>query len=149
MSQMISFLGNSSASCGTTRAVAPVVHQESLTIAVGAGAVYQDLLAELASGVCAADAGQIVNMGCYDIQVRATYLDGADCDNCTVDTLATVEVEVIIPANSAFPMPPGYVIQIEVQTVDSLGAPIANTTEQKTRYYGAYTPGCNGCPLAP
>lgn len=147
MSQMISFLGTSSVSCSTTRAVAPVVHQDSLTIAVGAGASYQDLLAALASGACAADAGQIVNTGCYDLQVKATYLDGADCDNCTVDTLATVDVTVIIPANSAFPMPPGYVKQIQVRTVNSSEAAVSNTTEQKARYYGAYAPGCNGCPL--
>lgn len=150
MSQMISFLGNSSASCSTSaRAVAPVVHQDSLTIAVGAGASYQDLLAALATGACAADAGQIVNTGCYDLQVLATYLDGADCDGCTVDTIATVDVTVIVPANSAFPMPPGYVSRIQVRTIDSAEAAIANTTEQKARYYGAYAPGCNGCPLVP
>lgn len=147
MSQMISFLGNSSVTCSTARAVAPVVHQASLTIAVGAGAAYQDLLAAIASGACAADAGQIVNTGCYDLQVKATYLDGADCDNCTVDTIATVDVTVIIPANSAFPMPPGYVTQIQARTVNSSGVAVANTTEQKARYYGAYAPGCNGCPL--
>lgn len=149
MSQMISFLGNT-ASCSTAaRAVAPVVHQNSLTIAVGAGSAYQDLLAALASGACSADAGQIVNTGCYDLQVKATYLDGADCDGCTVDTIATVDVTVIVPANSAFPMPPGFVKQIQVRTVDSSGAAVANTTEQKARYYGAYAPGCNGCPLVP
>lgn len=149
MSQMISFLSNT-ASCGTSaRAVAPVVHQNSLTIAVGAGNAYQDLLAALASGACGADAGQIVNTGCYDLQVKATYLDGADCDGCTVDTIATADVTVIVPANSAFPMPPGFVKQIQVRTVDSAGAAIANTTEQKARYYGAYAPGCNGCPLVP
>lgn len=150
MSQMISFLGSSNASCSTAaRAVAPVVHQESLTIAVAAGASFQDLLAQLASGACAADAGQIVNTGCYDLEVKATYIDGADCDNCTVDTLATVDVTVIVPANSAFPMPPGYVTRIQARTVDSSGAAISNTTEQKARYYGAYAPGCNGCPLVP
>lgn len=146
--QMISYLPSSNGSTAA-RAVAPTVHQANKTIAVGAGAAYSDLLAAIASGSCAADAGQVVNAGCYDIEILATYLTGADCDACTVDALTTVDVSVIIPANSAFPLPPGYVSRLQVRTLDSAGAAIANTTEVKVRYYGAYAPGCGGCPLVP
>lgn len=146
--QMISFLSSSSGS-SAARAVAPTVHQAALTLAAGAGAAYSDLLAAIAAGSCAADAGQIVNTGCYDLEVLATYLTGADCDSCTVDALTTVDVSVVVPANSAFPMPPGYVSRLQVRTLDSAGAAIANTTEVKVRYYGAYAPGCGGCPLVP
>lgn len=149
MAQMIQFLSTSSNSCNTSRAVAPVVHQARKTIAIGAGAAYSDLLAALASGVCAADAGQIVNTGCYDLMVKASYLDGADCDACTVDTLAVVEVELFVPKNSAFPLPPGFIKQIQVKTVDSTGADVSNTTTVNVSYYGAYAPSCNGCVLVP
>jgi len=148
--QMVQFLSASGSSGGcSTRAVAPVVFQKNLNIAVAAGAVYQDLLALIATGSCAADAGQITNNGCYEVKLKITYLNGADCDSCTVDTLTKVDVEVVVPKNSSFPLPPGLVAQIQAQTVDSSGAAIANTTEQKLSWYSAYAPGCNGCTLVP
>lgn len=149
MSQMITFLSNASSSCSTTRAVKPVVYQKSMTIAVGAGANLQDLQAQIATGQCAADAGQLVNKGCYDLLVSLTYLDGADCDNCTVDTLTTQVITIIVPANAAFPLPPGLITRLQVATVDSTGAQVANTTEQTVSWYSAYSPDCNGCVLVP
>ena len=148
MAQMIQFL-STSASCNTNRAVAPVVHQANKTIAVAAGSSYSDLLAAVASGSCAADAGQIVNTGCYDLNVKASYLTGQDCDACTVDTLTVVDVTVRVPKNSAFPLPPGFIKQIQVQTVDSTGTAVSNTTTVSVSYYGAYAPSCNGCVLVP
>lgn len=148
MTQMIQFLSTSSSSNGV-RAVAPVVHQASLTVATGSGAAKQDLLEAIAAGECAADAGQVVNSGCYDVLLTVSYLDGGDCDSCTVDTLSVVEIPVTVPKNSAFPLPAGLIKQIQVQTVDSAGAPISNTTAQTLNYYGSYAPGCGGCTLVP
>lgn len=146
--QMISYFPASGSAGTSTRAVAPVVNQEKLTIAVGAGSAYQDL-ALIASGQCAADAGQVSNSGCYEVELLITYLTGADCDACTVDSVSTKDVTVTVPANSAFPLPPGLVSRVQVRTLDSAGAPVANTTEQKLSWYSAYAPGCGGCTLVP
>jgi hypothetical protein len=145
--QTIQFLSNSD-SASAQKAVAPIVHQKALSIAVGAGAAPQDLLPAIAAGQCAAFAGQIVNKGCYDVKATITYLDGADCDSCTVDVLAKIDVNVVIPANSVFPLPAGFHQQIKVSTLDSLGAAIANTTEVKLNFYSSYQPSCGGCVAA-
>ncbi len=149
MTQMIQFLSTGNGGNGGVRAVAPIVHQAFLEIEVGAGAALQDLLAAIASGEPAAHAGQVVNTGCYDIKVVAHYVDGADCDSCTVDTLTLVPVELIVPKNSAFPLPEGLVAHIEVATVDNTGAEVANTTVQNVKFYGSYAPGCGGEVLVP
>ena len=146
--QMIQYLSASSASNGGNRAVAPVVYQEKLTVATGSGAAAQDLVS-VASGECFADAGQVMNKGCYEIELTITYADGADCDDCTVDTIDTVDLVVTVPANSAFPLPPGLVSRIQVVTLDSAGAPIANSSDQVVSWYSTYAPGCNGCVLVP
>lgn len=145
--QTIQFLSNTE-SGSAPKAVAPVVHQASLVMAVDSGAADQDLLAAIPAGECAAYAGQVVNKGCYDIKATISYLNGSDCDSCTVDVLSTVDVEVVIPANSVFPLPAGYHQQIKVVSLDSLGAPIANTTEIKLNFYSSYQPACGGCALA-
>ncbi len=148
MTQMIQFLPTSGAT-GGVRAVAPVVHQSTLEIAVGAGAAAQDLLAAIASGQAAAASGQVVNTGCYDVELTIEYVTGADCDSCTVDTLTLEEITVVVPKNSAFPLPEGLVASIAAVTVDSTGAPVANTTVQTVKYYGSYAPGCGGAVLVP
>lgn len=148
MTQMIQFLAPASGSAGI-RAVAPVVHQSALEIAVGAGAAPQDLLAAIASGEAAAHSGQVVNTGCYDVELAIQYVTGADCDSCTVDTLVLEEITVVVPKNSAFPLPEGLIAGITAVTVDSAGAPIANTTVQNLKFYGSYAPGCGGAVLVP
>jgi hypothetical protein len=145
--QTIQFLATEGGS-STQRAVAPVVHQASLTMAVASGAAKQDLLEAIAAGECAAFGGQIVNKGCYDVLATISYLDGSDCSVCTTEELSTVEIELVIPANSVFPLPQGYHQQIEVQTLDSAGAPIANTTEVSLKFFSSYQPQCGGCEKA-
>lgn len=144
--QSIQFFNSDSQS--GLKAVAPVVHQNNLTIAVAAGSTAQDLLPAIAAGSCASYGGQVVNKGCYDIKLSITYLDGADCDSCTVDTLVTKIVDLIVPSNSVFPIPDGYYQQVQVSTVDSLGAAISNTTEVKVSLHSAYQPSCGGCVAA-
>lgn len=148
MTQMIQFLAPSTASNGI-RAVAPVVHQSALTIAVGSGAAPQDLLAAIASGAPAAHSGQVVNTGCYDVELAIQYVTGADCDSCTVDTLVLEEITVVVPKNSAFPLPEGLIAGITAVTLDSTGAAVSNTTEQTLKFYGSYAPACGGAVLVP
>lgn len=145
--QTIQFF-NSDASSSSLKATAPVVNQKSLTIAIGTGATAQDLLPAIVAGDCAAYGGQVVNKGCYDLKLVITYLDGADCDSCTVDALVTKDVELVVPSNSVFPIPDGYYQQVTAQTVDSTGAAFANTTEVKVSLHSAYQPSCGGCVAA-
>lgn len=146
--QMIQFLGADTSPNGV-RAVAPIVHQSVLVAAVGSGAALQDVLPEIAADECAAHAGQVINTGCYDVKLTVSYLTGGDCDTCTVDVLTVEDLEITVPKNSAFPLPVGLVKQIQAQTLDSAGEPVANSTEQTVKYYGHYVPGCTGCTLVP
>ena len=142
--QQIQFLSVSNGA-QVLKAKAPIVKQKNLTIAVGAGAAFQDLLPAIAAGQCAAYGGQVINSGCYDLKLVVSYLDGADCDECTVDVLSKVDVELIVPKNSVFPIPDGFYQQVKVQSVDSSAAPVANTTEVKVSLHSAYQPSCTGC----
>jgi hypothetical protein len=144
--QSIQFF-NSSSSSSSLVAVAPVVNQEYLTIAAGAGATPQDLLS-IPAGDCAAYGGQIVNKGCYDLQADITYLTGGDCDSCTVDTLTTEIVTIYIPANSVFPIPDGFYQLVQVSTVNSSKVAVANTTSVDVSLHSAYAPSCGGCVAA-
>jgi hypothetical protein len=141
--QSIQFF-NSSSSSSSLVAVAPVVHQEYLTISAGTGATPQDLL-NIPAGDCSAYGGQIVNKGCYDLQADITYLTGGDCDSCTVDTLTTEVISIYIPANSVFPIPDGFYQLVQVSTVDSSKTAISNTTDVTVSLHSAHSPSCGGC----
>jgi hypothetical protein len=157
MTQMFVSLPSGGAASGSgPKAVAPVVSQQSLTIAIAAGAAYQDLLAAVAEGDCALDAGVINNKGCAPLRAKISYIDGgcdADGDGCPdagSAGLSTVDIEVDIPANSAFPLPAGLVSKIQVATLDELGGALtANTSESKLFWYSSYQPAGCACVAVP
>lgn len=147
--QTVQFLSNSDASA-SMKVAAPIVHQSKATIAVGAGATPSDLLAVIVAGECAAYGGQIVNKGCNDVKATITYIDGGACESggCAGANSAdyeTLDVDVIIPANSVFPLPLGFHQGIKVSTVDVAGVAFANTSESKLDFYASYQPSCGGC----
>lgn len=145
MAQLIQFLSNYSSSANCQSAVAPVVVQGELTLAVGSGSTLTDLITPIAIGSKVPFGGQIVNEGCYDLMATITYLDGDDCSECTQDSLTPTIIQVEIPKNSAFPIPDGYFTSIQVQTIDSTNAPINVTKEQVIHFYSAYKPACPSC----
>ena len=157
MTQMFVSLPSGGAASGSgPKAVAPVVYQESLTIAVGTGATAKDLLPAIAAGECAADAGILHNKGCAPLRATVSYIDGgcdADGDGCAdagAAALEIVDIEVDIPANSAFPLPAGLVKQIKVATLDELGGALtANTSEQKLFWYSSYQAAGCACVAIP
>ena len=142
---LIQFFNSGSSSSGSLRAVEPVVYQKYRTIATGTGASLQDLMPALAVGACAAYGGQIVNNGCYDLKITATYLEGDDCDSCTPDTLTTTPIEFYVPKNSVFPMPDGFYQKVQVQTVDSDRNAVSNTVDVKVSMHTSHVPNCSGC----
>jgi hypothetical protein len=117
------FGGAAAASCSTApKAVAPVITDETLTIAAGAGIAAADVFLGVAGDP--APYGGFINktLTCDAVKLVVSYLDGDDCDNCTVDTLTTVDVEITIPAGaSGVALPAGYIAQITAQVVDSAG----------------------------
>lgn len=150
MSQLIQFLSTSSASGSCKKAIAPVVYQGDLTIAAATGATALQLLAPIAAGSPAAFGGQIVNKGCNSLLATINYLNGDDCDVCTSpDTLSVVPVTVVIPKNSAFPIPDGFLTGITVQTLDAAGVPVAVQVAQDVDFYSAFQPCCGSAVLVP
>lgn len=147
MSQLIQYLSSSSSSACTLRATAPRVGQAKTTIAVASGATAVDLVPALASGAIPYAAGQLSNPGCADVQLTISYLNGADCDSCTADTVAPVAITVIVPAKSVFPLPEGLVTGIQYQTGSRDAAGVftaANVTvAQPIEWYSYYQPCCD------
>lgn len=144
--QLYQYLPTASESCNL-KATAPVVGQAKTTVAVGAGATIADLLPALTTGSVPYAAGQVENKGCADVQLTISYLDGADCNTCTVDSLAVVDVTVLVPANALYPLPTGLVTRIQYQTgtVDGSGVFTASNVAiaQPISWYSFYTPCCN------
>lgn len=123
------FGGAAAASCSTApKAVAPIITDETLTIAAAAGIVAADVFLGVA-GDSAPYGGFISKtLTCDAVKLVVSYLDGDDCDSCTVDTLTTVDVEITIPAGaSGVALPAGYITQITAQVVTSAGV-AANST---------------------
>ena len=117
------FGGAAASSCSTApKAVAPIITDETLTIAAGAGITAGNVFLGVA-GDSAPYGGFISKtLTCDAVKLVVSYLDGDDCDSCTVDTLTTVDVEITIPANaSGVALPAGYITKITAQVVDSAG----------------------------
>ena len=117
------FGGAAAASCSTApKAVAPIITDETLTIAAAAGIVAADVF--LGAAGDSAPYGGVVSktLSCDAVKLVVSYLDGDDCDSCTVDTLTTVDVEITIPAGATgVALPAGYISHITAQVVDSAG----------------------------
>jgi hypothetical protein len=111
------------ASCSTApKAVAPVITDETLTIAAGAGIAAADVFLGVAGDPAPYGGFISKTLTCDAVKLVVSYLDGDDCDACTVDVLTTVDVEITIPAGATgVALPAGYIAQITAQVVDSAG----------------------------
>jgi hypothetical protein len=147
MSQLISYLSTAS-SCSTgIRATAPIVGQAKATIAVGSGSTATDLFTALATGATPYAGGQLSNPGCSDVQLTISYLNSADCDLCTSETITKTDVKVVVPAKSVFPLPEGLVAGIKYETGSRSSTGVftaANVTvAQSIEWYSSYQPSCS------
>jgi hypothetical protein len=159
MSQMFTQLPSGCGKSASTgpKAVAPIIVQKKLEIAVAAGAAYQDLLPAIAAGECAIASGAVSNSGCAAIRLEISYLNDTNCDldndGCSDSALLPLEVEVLefdIPANSAIDLPAGMVKGIKVATLDEFGGDLtANTAVQKVLFNSNFQPNACGCVLVP
>lgn len=143
--------GAASGSCSTTpKAVAPIITESSLTIAAGAGSTAADVYLGV-TGDSAPYAGFVTkNLSCDAVKLVVSYLDGDDCDSCTVDTLTTVDVTITIPAGATgVALPEGYITHITAQVVDSTGAAINSTLGGAVSFVSSRAGACGADVLVP
>ena len=127
----------SSAPAGSTcaagpRALAPIIHNESLTIANGAGGTHADLFLGVA-GESAPYGGYVTStIKCSAYQLILTMITGDDCiDECdpTPDVLVKTEtITINVPAGQGVQLPPAYYAQITVATTDGAVNPSPTDT---------------------
>lgn len=142
-------------SADSVKAKAPVVGQAFLEIAEATGDAPQDLLTALVSGDAALFSGNLINSGCLDLELTISYVDGQDCDVCTVDTLSTVDVTYYVKKNRQVTLPVGLVSGIQVTTgvLDGAGTfvatPVPVGTVQEIQWDSCFTPSCASTVLVP
>lgn len=120
-------------------ASAPVVFQYDVTHAETEGAT-PVVAADLTVGDPALYGGKIANNGCVPIEITVSYIDGADCDSCSPDTLALVDVVLVIPAGASYSLPDGFWQDLTYIVDGGAGVPIGVT--QNVHIYSA----CAGNP---
>jgi hypothetical protein len=145
------FGGAAAASCSTApKAVAPLIFNETLTIAADSGDVAADVYAGVAGD--SAPYGGFVSktLACDAVKLVVSYLDGDDCDDCTVDTLVLVEEEITIPAGaSGVALPAGYIAKITAVVVDSAGVEKVSTLGGDVQFTSSRAGACGADVLIP
>lgn len=145
------FGGAASASCSTApKAVAPLITNETLTIAAGAGITAADVYAGVAGDPAPYGGFVTKALTCDAVKLVVTYLTGDDCDACTVDTLTTVDVTITIPAGaSGVALPAGYVSKVTAQVVDSAGVAKNSTLGGDVQFTSSRAGACGADVLIP
>ncbi len=146
MANITYYPSNDSKDCNQ-KAILPVVHQHTLVFAETEGDTATDLMPALATGEITAFGGSVTSEGCYDVQLDITYLEGDDCDSCTVDTLTPSVVTIVVPKGQGFTvleLPNGAIQQIQATLLDAAGAAVALPVgkDHKLRYDNCYQPCC-------
>lgn len=100
------------------------------------------IIGPVTSGNAAYFGGIFENKGCEDLILEITYLQGGDCEPCNdADTLSTVVVPWVIPANTKEKIPAGFWTQISYTLENA-----ANDAKiQKVLFKSSYTPECPEC----
>ena len=135
------------------RALAPIIHDESITIANGAGATPTDLFLGVA-GESAPYGGYVTStVKCSAYQLELTLITGDDCiDDCdpTPDVLVKTEkITIDVPAGQGVQLPPAYYAQITVTTTDGAGTPTNAAVGGDFRFTASRAGACDGDVLIP
>jgi hypothetical protein len=145
------FGGAAAASCSTApKAVAPLITNETLTIAAGAGITAADVFAGVAGNPAPYGGFVSKTLTCDAVKLTVSYLSGDDCDLCTVDTLVLVEEEITIPAGATgVALPAGYIAKITAQVVDSAGVAKNSTLGGDVQFTSSRAGACGADVLVP
>lgn len=135
------------------RALAPVIHDETVPIADGTGDTPVDLFLGVA-GDAAPYGGYVTStIKCSAYQLVLTLITGDDCiDSCdpTPDVLVKTETLTIdVPAGQGVQLPPAYYAQITVVTTDGVGTPIATPVGGEFRFTSSRAGSCDSDVLIP
>ncbi len=147
MQSVVQYLPSAAPETCAYKAVFPRVGQTKLTINAGAGATPSTLLNAVASGQLPYASGRVSNKGCAEVGLSITYLGGGDCDACTVDSLTTQVLTIVVPGGADYPLPSGLITQITAVTgtTDDSGVFTASNTAKKVvlNWYSYYQPCCD------
>lgn len=126
--------------------IAPILFQDFTVLGEGEGDVAITVV-EVPPGEPAYFGGQILVNGCYNLEVTIDFITGGDCDCCTQDDLAVETATLIVPANSAFPLPSAYWQGLSYRLIDDAGNPVSLPAGefQTINAYSTYTPACPEC----
>lgn len=136
----IQFLDSNKGGC--KGAVLPTVIQEApITFDTATDGTVATVIAGGAAGDAAPYGGTFINKGCEDLIATVTYLEGSDCDSCTVDTLSTADVVWNIAANTASEIPNGFWTSISYVLANAA----ADAKLQTVTFQSSYTADCPEC----
>lgn len=137
---MIQFLDTAKEGC--KGAVAPIVIQPSeLLFNTAADGTTATVISGGASGAAAPYGGTFINRGCTDLEVTATYLQGTTCEPCDTETITTIVVPFIVPANTSMEIPKGFWTELSYV----LAAAATDAKPQSVKFQSFYTPDCPEC----
>ena len=145
------FGGAAAASCSTApKAVAPLITNETLTIAPGTGDAPADVFAGAAGDPAPYGGFVSKTLSCDAVKLVVSYLDGDDCDACTVDELVLVEEEITIPAGATgVALPAGYIAKITAEVVDSAGVAKVSTLGGDVQFTSSRAGACGADVVIP
>lgn len=131
-----------SAKSGCKGAVLPVVVQETpITFNTTTDGTVATVITAGAAGDPAAYGGSFINKGCEDLNLTATYLSGSTCDSCDTETITTVDIDIVVPANTVFDIPAGFWTQLSYTLVNAA----TDVKPQTVTFQSFYTPDCPEC----
>lgn len=142
-------LSGGSVSTDTTscvKAIAPEILQGKQTIATGTGSAAAILFDR--AGLTGAEYVELTVTGCNDVLFTINYLDGADCDSCTPDTIVEVAQNLLVRKGETRVLPQGLVADITYVAVDTAGVAFDVLTDTDVSFYAvAYASPCCASPI--
>lgn len=136
----IQFLDGAKSGC--KGAVSPIIVQEApIVFNTALDGTAPTVITGAATGEAVPYGGTFINRGCEDLTATITFLNGSDCDSCSVDTLSPAPVNIVVPANTVFEMPSGFWTGISYV----LNNAAADEKVQTVSFQSFYTPDCPEC----
>lgn len=130
------------AKSGCKGAVAPIFLQEApVLFNTALDGTVATVIGPVLSGDPAYCGGVITNAGCEDLVATVTFLNGADCDSCSIDTIVPVDIVITVPGNTEYELPTGFWSQISYV----LAAAATDNKPQTVTFETSYTPDCPEC----